>query len=69
MVTFKKLVVKLQKKVNQLNQIGNAEQAEKERETLQLENKKEREIILAEKEKDLVVTSIREIETCIRRTY
>ena len=69
MVTFKKLVVKLQKKVNQLNQIGNAEQEEKERETLQLENKKEREIILAEKEKDLVVTSIREIETCIRRTY
>ena len=69
MVTFKKLVVKLQKKVNQLNQIGNAEQEEKERETLQLENKKEREIILAEKEKDLVVTSIRENETCIRRTY
>ena len=69
MVTFKKLVVKLQKKVNQLNQIGNAEQEEKERETLQLENKKEREIILAEKEKDLVVTSIRENETWIRRTY
>ena len=69
MVTFKKLVVKLQKKVNQLNQIGNAEQVEKERETLQLENKKEREIILAEKEKDLVVTSIRENETWIRRTY
>ena len=63
MVTFKKLVVKLQKKVNQLNQIGNAEQVEKERETLQLENKKEREIILAKKEKDLVVTSIRENET------
>ena len=50
---LQKTLVKLQKKVNQLNQIGNAEQEEKERETLQLENKKEREIILAEKEKDL----------------